>query len=92
MKMKLMADYDCYPFWGEDGENIDPSSLGLSETLTRDLNAWAKSYDATLNQDDPLESGFASEDAERLFQEEGARLHLLLQREIGGAINVLFQI
>ena len=90
--MKLMADYDCYPLWGEDGENIDPSSLGLSETLTRDLNAWAKSYDATLNQDDPLKSGFASEDAERLFQEEGARLHLLLQRELGGEINVLFQI
>lgn len=77
---------------GRDGENIDPSTLGLSKTLTSDLNAWAKSYDATLNQDDPRESGFATGDAERLFQEEGARLHLLLQQEVGRTIKVSFQI
>lgn len=41
-KIKLMADYDCYPVWDMDeiGE-IDPSELPLSkETIKRLMNCF----------------------------------------------------
>jgi hypothetical protein len=84
--IKLMADYQCYPLWeatpGIVG-NINPASLPISQNLVNRLNAWAHKYDATLSQDDPASSGFASEQARDDFKKEGGLLALDLQEELG---------
>ena len=84
-KIKLMADYQCYPLWeateGEIG-NIDPSSLPISESLVNDLLLWSKQYDSTLNNLDPLNSGFRSKKDELSFIEFGEKLRERLREEL----------
>ncbi len=56
MKIKLMADYHCWPLWYVDTErvgNLDLMTLPLSHDLQRRLEAWAECYDKHLNPDDP---------------------------------------
>lgn len=84
-KIKLMADYDCYPLWEifEDGqENMDPKTLELSKDLHESLGKWANEYDASLNTDDPLNSGFSSKEAEDIFENEGKRLFEVLKGQL----------
>ncbi|RZI56585.1 MAG: hypothetical protein EOP37_23695 [Rubrivivax sp.] len=81
-KLKLMADYQCFPLWG-DGDNIDPASLPISDRLCEDLMTWALAFDATLVMDDPLSSGFPTEVDELEFKREGHRLKERLQAELG---------
>jgi hypothetical protein len=93
--IKLMADYQCFPLWeaspGKVG-NIDPSSLPISEELGGDLLKWADLYDATLNTDDPIRSGFKTA-AERLeFAKIGTRLCQRLREELGPEFQVVIAI
>lgn len=94
MKIRLMADYECWPLWWDGGErvgNIDPSGLGLSDDLLRDLMAWASAYDATLNPDNPASSGFASGEDEHRFRIEGERLAARLAYDLAGKAVVRYQ-
>ena len=81
-KLKLMADYQCFPLWG-DGDNIDPASLPISDRLCEDLMTWALAFDATLVMDDPLSSAFPTGADELEFKREGQRLRDRLQTELG---------
>jgi hypothetical protein len=84
-KLKLMADYECYPLWEifEDGlENLDPKILGLSNDLYKSLARWASEYDASLNTNEPLHSGFSSEEAEKKFESEGLMLFEGLKEQL----------
>jgi hypothetical protein len=84
--IKLMADYQCHPLWNMSPDkygDIDPRQLPISEKLQLRLSSWAAVYDETLNLDDPRISGFVSENAERAFKSEGARLVELLRHELG---------
>lgn len=84
--LRLMADYHSYPIW-EDSEhgtsNVNPVDLPISSELRDDLNKWAKQYDDTLNQDDPLQSGFPTPEAEADFKNEGVTLLDKLKIELG---------
>jgi hypothetical protein len=54
-KIKLMADYGCYPLWWVSGDlvgNIDPAKLPLSHETINRLYKWAAVYNTTLNWDD----------------------------------------
>ncbi len=88
-----MADYECYPLWWVDPElvgNITPAKLRLSqETLDR-LSNWTSAYDATLNQDYPPDSGFASEQDAQSFEQEGINLWQQLQKELAPDYEVLY--
>ncbi|MBB3290986.1 MULTISPECIES: hypothetical protein [unclassified Rhizobium] len=90
--IKVMADYQCFPLWeaspGAVG-NIDPKDLPISFSLRQRLMAWAKTFDATLNIDDPLSSGFGSERERIEFREEGATLAQQLQEELGARYIVI---
>ena len=59
--IKLMPDYQCHPLWeaspGMVG-NIDPATLPIPRDPVARLPEWARLYDATLNADDPVQSGF----------------------------------
>lgn len=94
MKIRVMADYECWPLWwdgdGRVGE-IAPSDLVLSEPLSAALRAWASTYDATLDRNDPLSSGFASRDDQQRFHAQGEHLAARVAAELGGKATVRYQ-
>jgi hypothetical protein len=93
MKLRLMPDYDCHPLWETlpDGvRNVAPEELPLSPDLQRALSAWAERYNATLNRDDPLASGFETVDDERDFEETGLHLWERLRLEMGERTEVTY--
>ncbi len=82
-KIKLMADYDCWPIWGvSEVGNIDPNTLPLSVVTQKALAKWARTYDGTLNRADPIQSGFETSEEAIAFNMEGWRLWECLQREL----------
>lgn len=94
MKIKVMADYECWPLWWDEAGrvgNVSPSDLGLSARLSGELIAWASAYDATLNRDDPLSSGFASSDNQLEFHAHGRRLAADVADELGSDTAVRYQ-
>lgn len=81
-----MPDYQCFPIWDTTAgciKNINPNDLPISSGLKSDLARWTEIYDATLNLDDPANSGFAHPEAECEFQRTGAELGVRLQNELG---------
>jgi hypothetical protein len=94
-RIKLMADYFCHPLWrngGVDVGDIDPASLPISEDLQRDLNAWARVFDAILDMDDPAnKGGFESPQAVENFVAQGAQLADRLRQELGSDWDVVYR-
>jgi hypothetical protein len=87
-----MADYHCWPLWWDAGPvgNIDPATLGLSPALVDALKAWAATHDATLRDQDPARSGFATPEAEAAFEREGQHLARRLAEEMKGRAVVRY--
>jgi hypothetical protein len=76
-KIKLMADYGCYPLWWVSSEkmgDIDPETLPLSQQTINRLEKWAEMYDAKLNEDEPTLSSFSSNEEQASFEEEEINL------------------
>lgn len=92
--IKVMADYFASPLWIEgDGvasRNVNPSTLGISESLATELMAWADEYTGTLNSDDPSASGFADVATELAFVAKGRELADRLQAELRQSTRVDF--
>ncbi len=90
--IKLMPDYHCHPLWQPDSKeyNIDPDDLPLTNDLKAALRAWANTYDTTLNQEYPPDSGFASPAEEEAFEAEGRRLCGKLQEQFGLEYKVVY--
>ncbi|MDI4655226.1 hypothetical protein K9U41_02055 [Xanthobacter autotrophicus] len=93
MPIKIMADYGCHPLWWDSANvvwsawegqvgDIDPASLGVSQTLAAELQAWAERYDARLNRDDPG-STFVSPEDHAAFDAAGRSLARCLAQELG---------
>lgn len=81
-RLKLMADYDCWPLWDLDSPgNVDPATLNLSEQLQSDLTAWSATYNNILNRDSGKAS-FSSEEHELTFNQKGYNLLAALKREL----------
>ncbi|RUS99393.1 hypothetical protein DSM106972_078350 [Dulcicalothrix desertica PCC 7102] len=93
-KIKLMADYGCYPLWWASGDlvgNIDPAKLPLSQETISRLYKWAAVYNTTLNWDDPTNSpGFSSPEVEADFDEEAIKLWKQLQIELAPNYEVVY--
>ncbi len=91
-RIKLMADFDCYPLWDmDDGGDIDPTDLPLSEgTIERLLN-WQNIYDGIIDWDDPASAGFASKQEEIAFEREGISLWQKVQKELGDDYQVFYK-
>ena len=83
-RIKLMADYGCYPLWAMDeGKigNFSPYYLYASLELENDLWAWAAEYDMSLNADDPANSKW-SEERHREHIERGLSLARRIKAEL----------
>ncbi|GAA6623181.1 hypothetical protein [Scytonema sp. NUACC26] len=91
-KIKLMADYGCYPLWwaSDKAGDIDPATLSLSQETIIRLEKWAEVYDAKLNWDDPASSGFPSFEVRDAFEEEGISLWKQLQQELAPNYEVVY--
>ncbi|MEM8532126.1 MAG: hypothetical protein AAGF95_14870 [Chloroflexota bacterium] len=91
-QIKLMPDYASFPLWSISGEtgDIDPEQLPLTKTTQERLLAWADTYAATLNLDDPLASGFASDAEAEAFEHEGIALWHELRNELGPDYEVSY--
>jgi len=91
-RIKLMADFDCYPLWDmDDGGDIDPTDLPLSEgTIERLLN-WQNIYDGIIDWDDPASAGFASKQEEIAFEREGMSLWQKVQKELENDYHVFYK-
>lgn len=94
-KIKLMADYQCFPLWeaspGVVG-NIDPSELPISEVLQKRLSIWASQFDSALDDSDPASSGFENSEAVEAFKADGLELVKRLQSELGSEYVVVHKI
>lgn len=92
-KIKLMADYGCYPLWWMSPDkigNINPETLPLTqETITR-LEKWEESYNAKLNWQDPGNSPDLSPEEEAAFENEGISLWKQLQKELAPNYEVVY--
>ena len=89
----MLADYDCYALWIDDDEgyrNIDPADekIRLPRELIKDLNAWSAQYSATLNNEDPMSSGFENLEIEKGFVARGLGLARRVKHEVGPTWNV----
>lgn len=88
-----MPDYQCYPLWfnsKEDFGNISPDEFPLSLSLKESLSSWQNEYDATLNIEDPFNSGFKNEHEEKLFGEKGFQLWNKLIDELGEKYSIQY--
>ncbi|MFM2061582.1 MAG: hypothetical protein RLZZ507_1252 [Cyanobacteriota bacterium] len=93
IKIKLMADYGCYPLWWasfDKAGDIDPETMPLSEEIISRLEKWADIYDAKLNWEDPSSSGFFTLEAEAAFEQEGISLWKQLQTELAPNYEVVY--
>ncbi|WP_301668569.1 hypothetical protein [Neisseria basseii] len=93
IKIRLMADYFCYPLWHDDGINmgdIDPASLPISNELKMKLYHWAELYDNILNMADPASSVFNSKEEEKYFIQMGAELFSQLKVELGDSYEIRY--
>ena len=92
-KIKLMADYGCYPLWWVSSEklgDIDPETLPLSQQTINRLEKWAEMYDAKLNEDEPILSSFSSNEELESFEEEGINLWKQLKKELATNYEVVY--
>jgi hypothetical protein len=90
-RIKLMPDYSCYPLWDrDDGGDVEPWELPLSEATIERLLNWQKIYDGIIDWDDPAAAGFASAQEEIAFEREGISLWLQLQKELGDEYEIVY--
>lgn len=80
---KLMADYDSLPLRDiEYPFSIDFNRLSIPKNLISRLEDWDNVYIATLNQEYPPDSDFATPQERKKFIEEGYALQRLLQEAL----------
>lgn len=92
-KIKLMADYGCYPLWWVNSKkigDINPETLPLSQQTINRLEKWADMYDGKLNEDEPALSGFSSNEEQEIFEEEGIDLWKQLKKELTSNYEVIY--
>lgn len=93
--LKLMADYQCHPLWdmspGMYGD-IDPNTLPISTELRQKIADWARFFDESLDIEDPVNSGFNSDEIKAEFKVQGIKLAEQLQQELGSEFVVSFTV
>ena len=91
--IKLMPDYQCWPLWWAEKDqvgNIDPKQLPLSISTQQALLRWADTYDKSLNMEDPASSPPWTAEESANFEKEGLRLWRVLRKELKDNYRVLY--
>src|SRR5438270_9257915 len=98
MKLKLMADYCCWPLWYNGPDNtrigpVDPETLPLSKALKERLLKWSETFDKQLDLMNPRDVLSAPEwttEEALWFDNEGRELWIQLRGELGTAYQVSY--
>lgn len=96
-KIKLMADFFCYPLWYNSHDSdyevgdFDPNILPISDALKKELLDWSDEYDGIFNDDDPANSDFKSLEDKTAFIKQGDNLQKKLQAELGNGYEVTYR-
>lgn len=92
-KIRLMADYGCYPLWWDEPDQVgdlDPKSLPLTQEIIQRLYNWADAFDARLDFDDPDNSPEVTPEQTETFESEGLSLWQQLQKELFPDYEVVY--
>lgn len=92
-RLKLLAEYDCWPVWdisGDDTKDINPRLLNISSELVDLLNEWASDFETTFDDEYPPDSGFSSEEKEKEFLRKGDIIFQLLKEQLSGDTEVIY--
>ncbi|MEU4219021.1 nucleoside hydrolase [Actinoplanes sp. NPDC026623] len=93
VRLRVLPDYHCWALWisGPDVyDNIAPDTLPLTAELAAGLDGWADEYTATLNDEDPKTSGFASPQEESRFIERGRDLARQVRAQLDDTWTVTY--
>lgn len=89
--LRLMADYDSLPLRDfNEPFDINIDRLAISKSLKKRLEDWDEAYVATLNQEYPPLSDFATPEQKKQFIEEGYNIEKALQEELKGKFDIFY--
>lgn len=90
--IKVEPEYNYYVLWNvEEADYLEGSDLLLSIGLIDRIRHWQDTFDATLNQDYPPDSGFASPEEEIAFEQEGLAIAEQIQAELGNDYEIYYR-
>jgi hypothetical protein len=89
-KLRVVADYDCWPIWDEEGEMNQPSDYPLSQETIDRFDKWQAQYDSLLNLADPYAMGFKTSEEADAFEREGLELAQRMQAELGASYTIFY--
>lgn len=89
-KLRIVADYSCWPIWDEEGEMNEPSDYPLSKKTIDGLNQWQAKIDATLDLVNGEQSGFKTKQEWDAFEQEGRQLAQQMQEELGEEYEIWY--
>jgi hypothetical protein len=85
--VRVAPEYGCWPLWhDEGGDCLHPNDLELSNDLARRILDWDERFQATLNNDDPASSKFATEEEEAAHFAEGRAIAEAIKAEWKGDV------
>lgn len=83
--LRLMPEYRCWPLWDDTHfDNIDPQTLGFSDSLLQRIADWDAVYQNSYREDDPFVSGFTDIAEERRWAEESHAVAAAIEAEWPG--------
>jgi hypothetical protein len=91
MKYRLMHECQCWPLWYEAGENIHPSDLPISASLSEGIVRWSDIIDEILPLVENPSADYESEGQKLAVMENGKLLAIELQKELGPSDEVEFR-
>lgn len=91
-QIKLMAEYGGEAVWwmGHRAGVVDVQELPITDELRNDIKRWADVYADTLEDNDPVVSGFESDEARDKYDAEGRVLWKRLQEELSPDWDVYY--
>lgn len=90
-RLRVVADYDCWPIWDEEGEMNQPSDYPLSQEIIDRFAKWQAQYNSLLNLADPSAIGFKTNEEALAFEGEGRELAQRMQEELGAAYTIFYR-
>lgn len=91
-----MPDYGCYSIWVSEAggifENINPQYLKISPQLQKKINDWENKYESTLDNINPVNSGFTNFHDKIKFEMEGVYIWKELVKELNETEIIYFSV
>lgn len=88
--LRLAPEWQCWPLWDDaTGDNLYVYDLDLPLDLVERIDLWDSAWQQTYNGDDPRESGYKDEAAQRAYVEEGRAIAAALRAAWPGHVVVV---